>query len=102
MSTPCNKPNTGGCAFRGAKMALQPICDAAHLVHGPVTCEGLSWDVRPGVPWVEISHERRMALSGYGGLVNLAGRIHTALRWPPRRLAQARTAPWRRLCGGEA
>ncbi|MCR6629194.1 MAG: nitrogenase iron-molybdenum cofactor biosynthesis protein NifE [Magnetospirillum sp.] len=42
-----SKVNNGGCAFRGAKMALQPIVDAAHLVHGPVTCQGLSWDVRP-------------------------------------------------------
>lgn len=56
--------------------------------------------LRAGVPWIEISHERRMALSGYDGLVNLAGRIHTALRRPPRRLAAARTAPWHRLCGG--
>ena len=26
----------GGCAFDGAKVALQPIADAAHLVHGPI------------------------------------------------------------------
>lgn len=57
--------------------------------------------LRAGVPWIEISHERRMALSGYDGLVNLAGRIHTALRRPPRRLAPARTAPWHRMCGGD-
>nr|WP_277395013.1 nitrogenase component 1 [Magnetospirillum aberrantis] len=38
---------SGGCAFRGAKMALQPIADAVHLVHGPVTCQGLAWEVRP-------------------------------------------------------
>lgn len=44
---PCTKTNNGGCAFRGVKMALQPIADAAHLVHGPVTCQGLGWDVRP-------------------------------------------------------
>jgi len=37
----------GGCAFRGAKLALQPIADAAHLVHGPITCQGHSWDSRP-------------------------------------------------------
>ncbi len=36
-----------GCAFRGAKMALQPIADAAHLVHGPASCETGSWDFRP-------------------------------------------------------
>ncbi|NBC33678.1 MAG: bifunctional nitrogenase iron-molybdenum cofactor biosynthesis protein NifEN [Alphaproteobacteria bacterium] len=36
----------GGCAFDGAKIALQPIADAAHLVHGPLACEGNSWDSR--------------------------------------------------------
>ncbi len=36
----------GGCAFDGAKIALQPITDAAHLVHGPIACEGNSWDSR--------------------------------------------------------
>lgn len=47
----CSKPLTpgaaaGGCAFDGAKIALQPITDAAHLVHGPLACEGNSWDNR--------------------------------------------------------
>jgi nitrogenase molybdenum-cofactor synthesis protein NifE len=28
----------GGCAFDGAKIVLQPIADAAHLVHGPSAC----------------------------------------------------------------
>jgi len=36
----------GGCAFDGAKIALQPIVDVAHLVHGPIACEGSSWDNR--------------------------------------------------------
>lgn len=36
-----------GCAFRGAKMALQPIADAAHLVHGLASCEIGSWVFRP-------------------------------------------------------
>jgi nitrogenase molybdenum-cofactor synthesis protein NifE len=36
----------GGCAFDGSKIALQPITDAAHLVHGPLACEGNSWDSR--------------------------------------------------------
>lgn len=40
-------PRGGGCAFRGAKLALQPITDVAHLVHGPITCQGHSWDSRP-------------------------------------------------------
>jgi nitrogenase molybdenum-cofactor synthesis protein NifE len=36
----------GGCAFDGAKIALQPITDVAHIVHGPIACEGNSWDGR--------------------------------------------------------
>jgi nitrogenase molybdenum-cofactor synthesis protein NifE len=36
----------GGCAFDGAKIVLQPITDCAHLVHGPIACEGNSWDGR--------------------------------------------------------
>jgi nitrogenase molybdenum-cofactor synthesis protein NifE len=36
----------GGCAFDGAKIALQPIVDVAHVVHGPIACEGNSWDNR--------------------------------------------------------
>ena len=29
-----------------SKIALQPITDVAHLVHGPINCEGHSWDGR--------------------------------------------------------
>lgn len=36
----------GGCAFDGAKIALLPIADVAHLVHGPIGCESHSWDGR--------------------------------------------------------
>nr|AAK51496.1 NifE [Azospirillum brasilense] len=36
----------GGCAYDGAMIALQPIADAAHLVHGPIACLGNSWDNR--------------------------------------------------------
>jgi nitrogenase molybdenum-cofactor synthesis protein NifE len=47
----CAKPlmpgaAAGGCAFDGAKIVLQPIVDAAHLVHGPLACEGNGWDNR--------------------------------------------------------
>lgn len=36
----------GGCAFDGASIALVPIADAAHLVHGPIACAGNSWGSR--------------------------------------------------------
>ncbi|QFY41519.1 nitrogenase iron-molybdenum cofactor biosynthesis protein NifE [Candidatus Methylospira mobilis] len=36
----------GGCAFDGAQIALLPIADAVHIVHGPIGCAGSSWDAR--------------------------------------------------------
>jgi nitrogenase molybdenum-cofactor synthesis protein NifE len=36
----------GGCCFDGARNALVPICDVAHIVHGPIGCAGSSWDNR--------------------------------------------------------
>ena len=46
----CAKPkpgaSAGGCAFDGAQIALLPIVDVAHIVHGPIACAGSSWDNR--------------------------------------------------------
>lgn len=46
----CAKPKpgstAGGCAFDGAQIALLPIVDVAHIVHGPIACAGSSWDNR--------------------------------------------------------
>lgn len=46
----CARPKPGatqgGCCFDGARSALVPIADAAHLVHGPIGCAGSSWDAR--------------------------------------------------------
>ena len=46
----CAKPKPGatdgGCAFDGAQIALLPIADVAHIVHGPIACAGSSWDNR--------------------------------------------------------
>ena len=36
----------GGCAFDGASIALVPITDAAHLVHGSIACSGNTWGSR--------------------------------------------------------
>ena len=38
--------SSGGCAFDGATIALVPIADAAHLVHGPIACWGNAWGSR--------------------------------------------------------
>jgi nitrogenase molybdenum-cofactor synthesis protein NifE len=45
-STPTPGATTGGCAFEGAQIALFPYADAAHIVHGPITCIGSSWETR--------------------------------------------------------
>ena len=46
----CAKPapgaTQGGCCFDGARNALLPVADVAHLVHGPIGCAGSSWDNR--------------------------------------------------------
>ncbi len=46
----CSRPKpgsaSGGCAFDGAQIALLPIADAVHLVHGPIPCAGNTWDNR--------------------------------------------------------
>ncbi|MBS4019842.1 MAG: nitrogenase iron-molybdenum cofactor biosynthesis protein NifE [Dechloromonas sp.] len=46
----CSKPKpgatAGGCSFDGAQIALLPIADVAHIVHGPIACAGSSWDNR--------------------------------------------------------
>lgn len=46
----CAKPKpgatAGGCAFDGAQIALLPIADVAHIVHGTIACAGSSWDNR--------------------------------------------------------
>ncbi len=46
----CARPKpgatAGGCAFDGAQIALLPIADVAHIVHGPIACAGNAWDNR--------------------------------------------------------
>ena len=46
----CARPKpgatAGGCAFDGAQIALLPIADVAHIVHGPIACAGSSWGTR--------------------------------------------------------
>jgi nitrogenase molybdenum-iron protein alpha/beta subunit len=37
----------GGCALRGAKLVLQPITNAVHVVHGSASCLGHVWASRP-------------------------------------------------------
>lgn len=34
------------CVFCGARVVLNPITDAAHLIHGPIGCASYTWDIR--------------------------------------------------------
>jgi len=34
------------CVFCGARVVLNPVTDAAHLVHGPIGCATYTWDIR--------------------------------------------------------
>ncbi|MEF2965425.1 nitrogenase iron-molybdenum cofactor biosynthesis protein NifE [Paenibacillus sp. M1] len=64
-SQACPRPKpgeaAGGCAFDGAQIALLPIADAAHLVHGPATCIGTSWESRGS-----LSSGPRLSEYGFG------------------------------------
>jgi nitrogenase molybdenum-cofactor synthesis protein NifE len=42
----CRSRGGESCAFDGAMIALQPIADTAHIVHGPIACCGNSWEGR--------------------------------------------------------
>lgn len=34
------------CVYSGARVVLNPITDAYHLVHGPIGCASYTWDIR--------------------------------------------------------
>lgn len=34
------------CVYSGARVALNPVTDAIHLVHGPIGCASYTWDIR--------------------------------------------------------
>ncbi|MDA8443243.1 MAG: nitrogenase iron-molybdenum cofactor biosynthesis protein NifE [Peptococcaceae bacterium] len=34
------------CVYSGARVVLNPITDAVHLVHGPIGCASYTWDIR--------------------------------------------------------
>ncbi|MFO7577599.1 MAG: nitrogenase iron-molybdenum cofactor biosynthesis protein NifE [Pelovirga sp.] len=95
----CNAPTpgatTGGCAFEGAQIALFPFADAAHLVHGPITCLGASWETRatptswPGVDLTQVGLTTDVSLNDvvFGGEEKLALAIDQVLaRYRPEAL----------------
>ncbi|MCD1294294.1 nitrogenase iron-molybdenum cofactor biosynthesis protein NifE [Methanocella sp. CWC-04] len=34
------------CVYCGARVVLNPVTDAVHLVHGPIGCAAFTWDIR--------------------------------------------------------
>lgn len=42
----CRSRGGESCAFDGAAIVLMPIADAAHVVHGPISCCAISWEGR--------------------------------------------------------
>ena len=52
VSISCDKSSVSGavsqraCVFSGARVVLNPITDAYHIVHGPIGCASYTWDIR--------------------------------------------------------
>jgi nitrogenase molybdenum-cofactor synthesis protein NifE len=48
----CNQESVSGtvsqraCVYCGARVVLNPITDAYHIVHGPIGCASYTWDIR--------------------------------------------------------
>lgn len=48
----CEKHSVSGvvsqraCVYCGARVVLNPITDALHLIHGPIGCASYTWDIR--------------------------------------------------------
>ncbi|HWQ80231.1 MAG TPA: nitrogenase iron-molybdenum cofactor biosynthesis protein NifE [Anaerovoracaceae bacterium] len=51
-SIQCDKDSVSGavsqraCVYCGARVVLNPITDAFHIVHGPIGCASYTWDIR--------------------------------------------------------
>lgn len=51
-SISCEKESVSGsvsqraCVYCGARVVLNPITDAYHIVHGPIGCASYTWDIR--------------------------------------------------------
>lgn len=51
-SIQCNQNSIAGsvsqraCVYCGARVVLNPITDAYHIVHGPIGCASYTWDIR--------------------------------------------------------
>ena len=66
-----------------AQIALLPIADVAHIVHGPIACAGSSYqadiliaggcnmytELKARIPFLDINQEREFGYEGYRGMI---------------------------------
>jgi len=69
------------CVYSGARVVLNPITDALHLVHGPIGCASYTWDIRgaltsgPDLYQSSFSTDMRELDVVFGGEKKLAGAL---------------------------
>ncbi|MCX7841669.1 MAG: nitrogenase iron-molybdenum cofactor biosynthesis protein NifE [Clostridia bacterium] len=93
----CEKDSVAGsvsqraCVYCGARVVLNPITDAYHIVHGPIGCASYTWDIRgsltsgPEVYRNSFSTDLREQDVIFGGEKKLAGAIgEIAERYSPK------------------
>jgi len=44
------------CVYCGARVVLNPITDAYHIVHGPIGCASYTWDIRGSLTSLSLIH----------------------------------------------
>jgi nitrogenase molybdenum-cofactor synthesis protein NifE len=83
----CDKESVAGavsqraCVYCGARVVLNPITDAYHIVHGPIGCASYTWDIRgsltsgPDIYRNSFSTDLREKDVIFGGEKKLAGAI---------------------------
>lgn len=83
----CEKDSIAGsvsqraCVYCGARVVLNPITDAFHIVHGPIGCASYTWDIRgsltsgPDIYRNSFSTDLREQDIVFGGEKKLAGAI---------------------------
>lgn len=75
-----------GCVYCGARVVLNPITDAAHLVHGPIGCAAYTWDIRgsltsgPDLYRNSFSTDMQEKDVIFGGEAKLAGALRGIIR----------------------
>ncbi|MCR4436574.1 MAG: nitrogenase iron-molybdenum cofactor biosynthesis protein NifE [Clostridiales bacterium] len=93
----CEKDSVAGsvsqraCVYCGARVVLNPITDAFHIVHGPIGCASYTWDIRgslssgPEVYRNSFSTDLREQDVIFGGVKKLTAAIdEIASRFSPK------------------